>query len=71
MLKGWLILIIGVGMLLIVIRGLVTGVLPAGRGGWNSPREFHRADQPLLFWLMFVMDLFLAVVCIRYGIRWV
>lgn len=69
-LKGWLILIIGVGMLLVALQGLFTGALPAGRGGWMSADgKVRRAEQPMTFWLLFMLDAFLGVICLRYGIH--
>lgn len=65
--KPLLILILGVGMLLVALRGLFTGTLPAGRGGWGGTRELSREQQPLGFWIMFVADAALGVICLRYG----
>lgn len=70
-LKGVLVLVIGAGMLLIALQGLAKGELPAGRGAWRSPDgKVRRTDQPVTFWLMFVLDALIGVVCLRYSLRW-
>ncbi len=70
-LKGWFLLVMGLGMLLIALQGLVKGELPAGRGGWNTPDgKVSRADQPLSFWLMFLLDALIGLICLRYAVRW-
>ncbi len=70
MLKGWLALTLGTGMILVAAQGLVTGALPAGRNGWGrSQGRVRRADQPLLFWAMFAMDVTIGIVAVRYGGR--
>ncbi len=70
-LRGVLVLVLGAGMLLVALQGLAKGELPAGRGGWSSPDgKVRRADQPLSFWLMFLMDTVIGVLCLRYALRW-
>lgn len=68
-LKGGIILLLGVGMLAIALQGLVRGQLPVGRGGW-SQRIVVRAEQPVLFWFMFVLDAFIGVLAIHYSLAW-
>ncbi len=67
--KGALVLLMGVGMLGIALQGLFRGQLPLGRGG--RQRTVYRAEQPVLFWAMLVLDAFVGVLCIRYSLAWI
>lgn len=48
-------LVIGIGLVAIAWRSLSSGWLPFGRKGWNERNELHRDEQPLLYWLAFLM----------------
>ena len=64
-----LLLLLGAGMLLIALRGLLTGTLPAGRGGGSTGGEVRRAERPVTFWLVFLADLAIAVLCLHAALR--
>ncbi len=66
--KGGFILLLGVGLLAIALQGLVRGSLPLGRGGWQGTVE--RAEQPVLFWLTFVVQAVLGVLITHYSLAW-
>ena len=67
-LKIGLVMVLGVGLLAVALQGVVRGQLPMGRGG--RQRTVVRADQPLLFWSVFAVDVFLGVLCIHTGLTW-
>ncbi|HEY7743253.1 MAG TPA: hypothetical protein VIA19_09425 [Burkholderiales bacterium] len=46
-------LVLGVGLLAVDYRSLSRGWLPCGPNGFKGRLEFHRAEQPFFFWLMF------------------
>jgi hypothetical protein len=66
-LQGVLLLVLGVGLLIVDYRALSRGRLPCGRG--LTGLEFRRGEQPLGFWLMFVVygvaGAWLAVFALR------
>lgn len=66
--KGGLALLLGLGIVAIALQGLLRGELPMGRGG--RQRTVLRAEQPLLFWTAFALEVFLGVVCIRAALAW-
>jgi len=53
--QGLLFLCFGLGLLLVVFKSLTNGRLPCGPNGLKGRLEFHRAAQPFLYWLMFVL----------------
>ena len=66
--KGGLVLLLGVGMLAIALQGLARGQLPLGRGG--RQRTVVRAEQPVLFWFMFALDVVVGVLALHYSLAW-
>ena len=49
-------LLVLVGLVLVALRGLSTGWLPARRVGWRAGIvAFHRAKQPIGFWFFFLL----------------
>jgi hypothetical protein len=67
--QGLFFLVLGVGLLAVDYRSLSRGWLPCGPNGFKGRLEFHRAEQPLFFWLMFSIygaaGVFLTVFAIR------
>jgi len=56
MMKAVFLLVLGVGLVLVALRGLSTGWLPARRVGWRAGIvAFHRATQPIGFWFFFLL----------------
>ena len=53
--QGLLFLFLGVGLLLIDYRALSTGWLPCGSNGFKGSLEFRKNEQPVGFWLMFLL----------------
>ena len=53
--QGLFFLVLGMGLLVVDYRSLSRGWLPCGPNGFKGRLEFHRAAQPLLFWLMFTV----------------
>ena len=53
--QGILFLAFGIGLLFVDWRSLKTGWLPCGPNGFKGRLEFKRDDQPLAYWLMFVL----------------
>lgn len=53
--QGLLFLFLGIGLVIVAIRSLSTGWLPCGPNGFKGRLEFHRADSPIGYWLMFVV----------------
>jgi hypothetical protein len=68
-LQGVLFLVFGVGLLIVAYRALLTGWLPCGPRGFSGRLELRKTEQPLAFWLMFVVygagGLWLAVFALR------
>lgn len=53
--QGLFFLVFGIGLSAIAWRSLTHGWLPFGRKGWSERNEIHRDEQPLLYWLLFLM----------------
>ncbi len=53
--QGLVFLVFGSGLLLVDWRSLSRGWLPCGPKGLDGRLEFRRNEQPVLFWLMFVL----------------
>lgn len=53
--QGLLFLVLGVGLLLVIWRSLTVSVLPCGAKGLSGRVEFSREDQPVGYWLMFLV----------------
>lgn len=53
--QGLLFLVLGVGLLLVDYRALSSGWLPCGPNGFKGRLEFRKAEQPVRFWLMFIL----------------
>lgn len=53
--QGLLFLFFGIGLLLVVYQSLSRGWLPCGPNGLKGRVGFHRSEQPLLYWLMFIV----------------
>jgi hypothetical protein len=53
---GLLGLILGAGLVLMVVRSLKAGGgLPHGSRGGDGSGEFRREDNPLMYWVMFLV----------------
>lgn len=67
--QGLLFLFFGAGLLLVDYQGLRRGWLPCGPNGVIGRLEFRRNEQPVGFWLMFliygVCGLWLLLVALR------
>lgn len=68
-LQGLLFLFLGIGLLVVDYRSLSRGWLPCGPNGFKGRLEFRRAEQPLLYWLMFIVygvaGVYLTVFAVR------
>jgi hypothetical protein len=53
--QGLLFLFFGVGLLLVDYQSLRSGWLPCGPNGLKGRLEFRKNEQPVGFWLMFVL----------------
>jgi hypothetical protein len=53
--QGLFFLILGVGLLLMDYQSLSKGWLPCGPKGLRGRLELRKDQQPLLFWLLFVL----------------
>jgi hypothetical protein len=53
--QGLLFLFFGAGLLLLDYRALSSGWLPCGPNGLKGRLEFRKDQQPVRFWLMFVL----------------
>ena len=56
------------GILAVALQGLVRGSLPLGRGGWQ--RTVERSEQPVLFLITFVVQVFLGGLITHYSLAW-
>ena len=53
---GLLGLVLGVGLIVMVVRSLKEGGgLPHGSKGGDGSGEFRRDDNPLMYWVMFLL----------------
>jgi hypothetical protein len=53
--QGVLFLVLGVGLLFVVYQSLSRGFLPCGPKGLSGRLEFRKDEQPLAFWLLFLL----------------
>lgn len=53
--QGLLFFFFGAGLLLVDYRALSSGLLPCGPNGLKGRLEFRKNEQPVGFWLMFVL----------------
>ncbi len=64
-----LFLFFGVGLLVVDLRSLSSGWLPCGPNGLKGRLEFRRREQPVRYWLMFVVygiaGFWLAIFALR------
>jgi hypothetical protein len=67
--QGLIFLFFGLALVFVDYQSLSRGWLPCGPNGLKGRLEFHRSEQPLLFWLMFLVygaaGLALTVFAIR------
>ncbi len=67
--QGLLFLVLGIGLLFVVYQSLSRGFLPCGPKGLSGRLEFRRDEEPLLFWLLFLLyalaGLALAIFAVR------
>ncbi len=67
--QGLLFLFFGAGLLLLDYQALQRGWLPCGPNGLKGRLEFRKDEQPVGFWLMFVLyaagGLWLLVFALR------
>lgn len=67
--QGLFFLLFGAGLLVIDYRSLSHGALPCGPNGLHGRLEFHRDQQPWLYWTMFlvygVSGVLLVVLAVR------
>lgn len=54
-LQGLLFLFFGIGLLVIDYQSLRKGWLPCGSNGFRGRLEFRKDEQPVGYWLMFVV----------------
>lgn len=53
--QGLFFLVLGIGVLAVVWRSLSRGWLPCGPNGLKGRLEFRKDEQPLMFWILFVL----------------
>jgi hypothetical protein len=53
--QGLLFVLLGAGLLLMDYRALRSGWLPCGPNGFKGRLEFRKNEQPVGFWVMFVL----------------
>lgn len=53
--QGLLFLFFGAGLLLVDYRALRSGWLPCGPNGFKGRLELRKNEQPVGFWVMFVL----------------
>jgi len=53
--KGWFLLILGIGLVAVAVQGLARGWLPNGRNGFRPGEGVSRANQPIGFWFFFLL----------------
>jgi len=67
--QGLVFLFFGVGLLLVDYQSLSRGWLPCGPKGFSERLEFRRNEQPLLFWLMFLVYGTAGIALIVFAVR--
>lgn len=67
--QGVLFLLLGAGLLLVDYRALSSGWLPCGPNGLRGRLEFRKNEQPVGFWVMFVVyaagGMWLVIIALR------
>ncbi|MGV8823778.1 hypothetical protein [Methylibium petroleiphilum] len=53
--QGLLFLLLGAGLLRVDYRALRSGSLPCGPNGFKGRLAFSKSEQPVRFWMMFVL----------------
>lgn len=53
--QGLLFMFFGLGLLLVDYQALRSGWLPCGPNGFKGRLEFRKHEQPVGFWVMFVL----------------
>ena len=53
--KTWFFVFIGIGLALVALQGLSRGWLPTGPNGYKRGTGVSRREQPLVFWLFFLL----------------
>lgn len=66
--QGLLLLFFGVGLLVVDYQSLARGWLPCGPNGLKGRLEFRRDEQPLGYWLMFIVYGAGGIWCLFAGI---
>ena len=67
--QGLVFLFFGVGLLLVDYQSLSRGWLPCGPKGFSGRLEFRRNEQPVLFWLMFLVYGAAGIALIVFAVR--
>lgn len=67
--QGIFFLVLGIGLLAVDWQSLSKGWLPCGPNGLKGRREFHRADEPLGYWVMFLLYAAGGVTMIVFALR--
>jgi hypothetical protein len=67
--QGLLFLILGVGLLIMDYRSLSTGWLPYGPKGLSGRLELRKDQQPLVFWLLFVLYAVAGIALATFALR--
>jgi hypothetical protein len=72
--KGWFLLIIGIGIAAIAVQGLFRGWLPSGRNGFRQGEGVSRESQPIGFWFFFLLyfggGLYVAIYALGLMMGW-
>lgn len=53
--QGLLFLLLGAGLLRVGYRALRSGSLPCGSNGFKGWLAFNKSEQPVGFWVMFIL----------------
>jgi hypothetical protein len=67
--QGVLFLVLGVGLLFVVYQSLSRGFLPCGPKGLSGRLEFRKDEQPLLFWLLFLLYASAGIALTIFAVR--
>ena len=51
--KGWFLLVMGIGLAAVAVQGIFRGWLPNGRNGFKQGEGVSRKSQPIGFWFFF------------------
>jgi hypothetical protein len=66
--KGWLMLVMSLGIIAVAVQGLFRGWLPNGPKGFEQGEGVSRDSNPIGFWFFFVLYLAFGGYAMVYAI---